>query len=88
MVTAARVASSQARDELVAEGDARVVRADIDGRAPRILVRRGEGTAVLSGGAVVRQGVNEARAATITVDLRRRRFTAEGRAILVLHPTR
>jgi hypothetical protein len=36
----------------------------------------------------VRQGANEARAATITVDLRRRRFTAEGQAILVLHPTR
>ena len=87
-LTAARVEATQAREEIVAEGDARVVRADIDGRAPRILVRRSEGTAVLSGGAVVRQGANEARAATITVDLRRRRFTAEGQAILVLHPTR
>jgi lipopolysaccharide export system protein LptA len=87
-VTAARVEATQARNEFVAEGDARVIRADIDGRAPRLLVRRSEGTAVLSGGAVVRQGANEARAATITVDLRRRRFTAEGQAILVLHPTR
>jgi lipopolysaccharide transport protein LptA len=87
-VTTDRLEADQARDELVASGNTRVVRGDIDGRAPRVLVRRGEGTAVLSGGAVVRQGPNEARAETITVDLRRRRFTAAGQAILVLQPSR
>jgi len=87
-MTGDRVEAALARDELSAEGNARIVREDIDGRAPRVLVRRREGMAVLSGGAVVRQGPNEARAETITVDLRRRRFTATGRASLVLHPSR
>jgi len=87
-VTAERVEAVRARDELVADGNARVVRGEIDGRAPRVLVERAAGTAILSGGAVVRQGAHEARAETITVDLRRRRFTAEGRAVLLLHPGR
>lgn len=87
-MTGDRVEAALARDELSAEGNARIVREDIEGRAPRVLIRRGEGLAVLSGGAVVRQGPNEARAETITVDLRRRRFTATGRASLVLHPSR
>jgi lipopolysaccharide export system protein LptA len=87
-LTGDRVDASLARGELTADGGARLVRGDIEGRAPRVLLRRGEGIAVLSGGATVRQGVNEARAETITVDLRRRRVTASGRASLVLHPSR
>jgi lipopolysaccharide transport protein LptA len=83
-----RVDASLARDELTAEGNGRIVRADIEGRAPRVLLRRGEGIAVLSGGATVRQGSNEARAETITVDLRRRRVAASGQAMFVLHPSR
>ena len=87
-LTGDRVDASLARDELSAEGNGRIVRGDIEGRAPRVLLRRREGIAVLSGGATVRQGVNEARAETITVDLRRRRVTASGRAMLVLRPSR
>lgn len=88
VLTGDRVDASLARDELSAEGNGRIVQADIEGRAPRVLLRRGDGIAVLSGGATVRQGVNEARAETITVDLRHRRVTASGRAMLVLHPSR
>jgi lipopolysaccharide export system protein LptA len=87
-LTGDRVDAAFARDELSAEGNARIARADIEGRAPRVLLRRGEGIAVLSGGATVRQGINEAHAETITVDLRRRRVTASGRASLTLHPSR
>jgi lipopolysaccharide export system protein LptA len=83
-ITADRVEAALAGDELTAEGNVRLLREDIEGRAPRLLVRRREGIAVLSGGAVVRQGPHEARAEMITVDLRRRRFTAEGHARLVL----
>lgn len=83
-----RVEVAFARDELTAEGNARILREDIEGRAPRLLVQRREGLAVLSGGAVVRQGENEARAETITVDLRRRRITAAGRAQLVVQSRR
>ena len=87
-MTADRVEVALARDELIAEGNARLVREDIVGRASRVVVRRAEDIAVLSGGAVVRQGQNEARAETITVDLRRRRFTASGHVSFVLHPGR
>lgn len=87
-MAADRLEAALIRDELVAEGNARIGRADMEGRAPKILVRRNEGLAVLSGGAVVRQGASEAKAEVITIDLRRRRFTAAGRAILVLVPTR
>ena len=87
-MTGDRVEVAVAQDELSVEGNARIVRDDIDGRAPRLLVRRRDGIAVLSGGALVRQAQNEARAETITVDLRRRRFAAAGRASLVLQPGR
>lgn len=87
-LTGDRIEAALARDELVADGNARVVRADIEGRAPRVLIRRHDTTAVLSGGAVVRQGASEARTETITLDLRRRRFTAAGSAVLILHPAR
>ncbi len=86
-VSGERLEASLAREEFIAEGGARLVRDDIEGRAPRIAVRRREGIAVLSGGATVRQGRNETRADTVTVDLRRRRFTAAGHAQVLVYPS-
>ncbi len=87
-LSADRMSLSTEREELLAEGNARVVREDIEGIAPRLLLRRRDGVAVLSGGAVARQGSNEARAETITIDLRQRRFVATGQAHLVIQPGR
>lgn len=83
-----RIDADGARDELTATGMARITYEDIDGRASRLLLRRREGLVILSGGAIVRQGRNEARGETVTVDLRRRRFTAEGGASLSVQTDR
>lgn len=87
-ITADRIELVAERQELVADGSARIVHEDIDGRAPRLVLRRRDSVAVLSGGAVVRQGPNEARAQTITVDLRRRRITASGQATVTVQTGR
>lgn len=76
------------REELVAEGNARIAREDIEGRAPRIVLRRRDGIAVLTGGAMVRQRGSEVRAEIVTVDLRRRRITASGQATITVQTER
>ncbi len=83
-----RVEAFGEREELVAEGNARIVHEDIEGQAPRIVLRRRDGVALLSGGAVVRQARNEVRAQTVSVDLRRRRITAAGRATITVQVER
>jgi lipopolysaccharide export system protein LptA len=82
------------REEGVAEGNVEVLvrpQGDpagfpIEGRAPKAVLRRSDGMAILSGGATVRQGQNTATAQEITVDLRRNRVVATGQAHLVLYP--
>lgn len=81
-ITADRIELLAELDELVAEGSVRLVREDVEGLAPHLVLRRRDAVAVLSGGAVVRQGANEARAQTITLDLHRRRITATGGATI------
>jgi len=76
------------RGEAIAEGDGRFVYDQIEGRASRITVREHPPTAVLTGGAVVRQGPHEVRAATVTVELQRRRVSAQGSARITLYPGR
>lgn len=83
-----RIEAFGERDEVVAEGAARLTYEDIEGSAPRIVLRRRDGLAIFSGGAVLRQGHNEVRAEVITADLRRRRVTASGRASITVHPER
>lgn len=74
------------REEIVADGGARLRREDLDGRARRLVLLRRDGTATLTGEAVVRRGGSEIRAPTITIDLRRRRITATGGAAITLRP--
>ena len=83
-----RIEAFGGRDEVVADGAARLTYEDIEGSAPRIVLRRRDGLAVFSGGAVLRQGHNEVRAEVITADLRRRRVTASGQAAITVHPER
>lgn len=83
-----RIEAFGQRDEVVVDGAARLAYEDIEGTAPRIVLRRRDGMAVLSGGAVVRQGRNEVRAELITADLRRRRVSASGQASITVHPER
>lgn len=74
------------REEFTAEGNARLTHEDLEGQAPRAVLQQREGIAVLSGGATVRQGRNETRAQTVTVDLRGKRLTASGQAHIVVYP--
>jgi len=87
-LAADRIEVFAARGDVVAEGNGRFAFEQIEGRAPHITVRQQPPTAVLSGGAVVRQGPNELQAATVTVDLQRRRMTAQGSAVVTVHPGR
>ncbi len=83
-----RIEAFGQRDEVVAEGAARLTYEDITGSALRIVLRRRDGVAVFSGGAILRQGHNEVKAEEITADLRRRRVTASGQASVTVHPER
>lgn len=83
-LTADRIESHFARQEIVADGNVTLTHGELDGRAPKAVLRQRDGVAVLSGGATVRQGRNETTAQTITVDLRRRRVEASGQAHIVV----
>jgi lipopolysaccharide export system protein LptA len=83
-----RIEAFGQRDEIVADGAARLTYEDIEGSAPRIVLRRRDGLAVFSGGAILRRGHNEVKAEVITADLRRRRVTANGQASITVHPER
>ncbi|MGH2398515.1 MAG: LptA/OstA family protein [bacterium] len=83
-----RIEASGQRDEVTAEGAARLRYEDIEGSAARIVLRRRDGLALFSGGALLRQGHNEVRAEMISADLRRRRVTASGGASITAHPER
>ena len=87
-LAADRIEAFGEREEITAEGDGRFVYEEIDGRAPRITLRRRPATATLTGGAVVRQGPHEVRAQTITVELERRRIVASGQAMITVQPVR
>lgn len=87
-LSADRIEGFGQRDEVVADGAARLTHEDIEGSAPRIVLRRGDGLAVLSGGAALRQGRNEVKADVITADLRRGRVTASGQATITVYPER
>lgn len=87
-LAAGRVELVASREELIAEQDARLVHEDLEGRAGRIVLQRRVGLATLSGGATLRRGASETRAATIVVDLRRRRITASGGAVVTVVPER
>lgn len=87
-LTADRVEVLAGGEDVVAEGSARLVHEDVEGRAPRLVLQRRLALATFSGGAVVRQGPDEARAQTITVDLRRRRITARGAAVITVQTDR
>ena len=83
-LTAERVEVHGRSEQVVAEGNAHLVHEDIDGRASHLLLQRRLATATFSGGAVVRQGPHEVRAQTVIIDLRRRRVTARGAAIITV----
>lgn len=87
-LTGDRIEASGQRDEVVADGAARLTYEDIEGSAGRIVLRRRDGLAQFSGGAVLRQGHNEVRAEMISADLRRRRVTASGGASITAYPDR
>ncbi|MDQ7842479.1 MAG: LptA/OstA family protein [Armatimonadota bacterium] len=87
-LAAERIETFLARGEAVAEGNSRIAYDQMEGRAKRITVRQHPPTAVLTGAAVVRQGPHEVRATTVTVDLQRRRVTAQGSAQITAYPGR
>lgn len=87
-VTADRIDAQLDREEVTAEGHVRLIQRDLDGAAPKAVLRRREGIAVLSGGATVRYGQNTATAQVVTVDLKTNRVVATGQAHLVVYPGR
>lgn len=92
-ISADRIEAVLDREEATAEGNVEVFFSPrdpagqpIEGRAPKAVLRRSDGMAILSGGAAVRQGQNTVAAQEIRVDLRRNRVVATGQAHLVLYP--
>jgi len=81
-----RISAQFDRDELTAEGNARLDADGIEGTAPTMVFQSTTHVATLSGGAIVRQRQNELRAEVISVDLERKRVVATGGAHAVVYP--
>lgn len=94
-VTADRIEAFLDREEATASGNVEIALRPtapsdppIEGQASKAVLRRGDGIAILSGGATIRQGQNTATAMEITIDLRTNRVVASGQAHLVVYPGR
>ncbi|MDR7522295.1 MAG: hypothetical protein QN168_07525 [Armatimonadota bacterium] len=83
----AEVIRFHVRDETASgQGNVRLRRSELEGRAARADVAGREGRAVLSGGARVDRGTDRLTAEVIEVDLDGSRVTARGRSRLVVSP--
>jgi lipopolysaccharide export system protein LptA len=86
ILVADRIEARLTTEDVTADGQVRVVRGDLDGRADHVIVRQRAAIVELSGGAVARLGGNTIEASAITVDLRAKRVTATGGAHLIATP--
>lgn len=83
-MSAERITAALAAETLEATGGVRLSSDDVVATSPRAHVDRRGGTALLSGGVLVRRGPDSLFAETVTVDLRTRRIVATGAPRLII----
>lgn len=83
-VSAERITANLAGETVEALGAVRLSSEDLVATAPRARLDRTGGTALLTGGVIVRRGADTLSAESVTIDLRTRRAVATGAPRLVI----